>query len=204
MCEPGTLYTFSTPSSRSASATASPACMALRSEIMTAPCDRMADIRVAHCSRWRSVLLRAGDSGGERMIRVIAAAALCVCACAAVAQAFPTKPIRFIVPFPPGGGNDTMARAFGRKMTEGFTQQVVIDNRPGAGGNIGAETAARALPDGYTVFLGGVGSHGINPNLQVKLPYDPIGQRSRPARESTSGRAQLRLVRRRDHRSSIC
>ena len=107
------------------------------------------------------------------MIRVIAAAALCVCSCAAVAQAFPTKPIRFIVPFPPGGGNDTMARAFGQKMTEGFTQQVVIDNRAGAGGNIGAETAARALPDGYTLFLGGVGSHGINPGLQ-KVPYDPI------------------------------
>ncbi|HEV7391527.1 MAG TPA: tripartite tricarboxylate transporter substrate binding protein, partial [Burkholderiales bacterium] len=83
-------------------------------------------------------------------------------------------PIRFIVPFPPGGGNDTMARAFGQKMSEDFAQPVVIDNRPGAGGNIGAETAARALPDGYTVFLGGVGSHGINPNLQAKLPYDPI------------------------------
>ncbi len=107
------------------------------------------------------------------MIRVIAAATLCACACVAVAQAFPTKPIRFIVPFPPGGGNDTMARAFGQKMTEGFTQQVVIDNRAGAGGNIGAETAARALPDGYTLFLGGVGSHGINPGLQ-KVPYDPI------------------------------
>jgi len=107
------------------------------------------------------------------MIRLFAAAALCACACAAVAQAFPTKPIRFIVPFPPGGGNDTMARAFGQKMTEGFTQQVVIDNRAGAGGNIGAETAARALPDGYTLFLGGVGSHGINPGLQ-KVPYDPI------------------------------
>jgi len=66
-----------------------------------------------------------------------------------------------------------MARAFGQKMSEGFAQQVVIDNRPGAGGNIGAETAARALPDGYTLFLGGVGSHGINPGLQ-KVPYDPI------------------------------
>ena len=107
------------------------------------------------------------------MIRVIAAAALCGVACMAGAQSFPTKPIRFIVPFPPGGGNDTMARAFGQKMTEGFAQQVVIDNRPGAGGNIGAETAARALPDGYTLFLGGVGSHGINPGLQ-KVPYDPI------------------------------
>src|SRR5205814_2323700 len=93
-------------------------------------------------------------------------------ASAAVAQPYPTKPIRFIVPFPPGGGNDTMARTFGQKMSEGFGQQVVIDNRAGAGGNIGAETAARALPDGYTIFLGGVGSHGINPNLQAKPSYD--------------------------------
>src|SRR4051812_13612849 len=93
---------------------------------------------------------------------------------AAAVESYPTKAIRFIVPFPPGGGNDTMARAFGQKMTEDFGQQVVIDNRAGAGGNIGAETAARARPDGYTLFLGGVGSHGINPNLQTKLPYDPV------------------------------
>jgi tripartite-type tricarboxylate transporter receptor subunit TctC len=92
----------------------------------------------------------------------------------AAAQSYPTKPIRFIVPFPPGGGNDTIARTFGQKMTQSLGQQVVIDNRAGAGGNIGAETAAHALPDGYTLFLGGVGSHGINPNLQTKLPYDPI------------------------------
>jgi tripartite-type tricarboxylate transporter receptor subunit TctC len=93
---------------------------------------------------------------------------------AADAQSYPSKPIRFIVPFPPGGGNDTMARTFGQKMTERLGQPVVIDNRPGAGGNIGAETAAHALPDGYTIFLGGVGSHGINPNLMLKPPYDPI------------------------------
>src|SRR5689334_10515178 len=92
----------------------------------------------------------------------------------AAAQPYPAKPIRFIVPFPPGGGNDTMARTFGQKMTERLGQPVVIDNRPGAGGNIGAETAAHALPDGYTIFLGGVGSHGINPNLMLKPPYDPI------------------------------
>jgi tripartite-type tricarboxylate transporter receptor subunit TctC len=92
----------------------------------------------------------------------------------ATAQSYPTKPIRFLVPFPPGGGNDTMARTFGQKMSERLGQPVVIDNRPGAGGNIGAETAAHALPDGYTIFLGGVGSHGINPNLMLKPPYDPI------------------------------
>ena len=75
-----------------------------------------------------------------------------------------------------------MARAFGQKMTEGFTQQVVIDNRAGAGGNIGAETAARALPDGYTLFLGGVGSHGINSGRRRKVPTIP----SRTSRQSAS------------------
>jgi tripartite-type tricarboxylate transporter receptor subunit TctC len=78
------------------------------------------------------------------------------------------------VPFPPGGGNDIVARIVGQKLTEGFGTQVVIDNRAGAGGNIAAETAARAVPDGYTLFLGGVGSHGINPVVQAKVPYDPV------------------------------
>jgi tripartite-type tricarboxylate transporter receptor subunit TctC len=87
---------------------------------------------------------------------------------------YPTKPVRLIVPFPPGGGNDTMARTVGQKLSEAFGQQVVIDNRGGAGGNIGAEIAARAAPDGYTLFLGGTGSHGTNPNLHAKLPYDPV------------------------------
>jgi tripartite-type tricarboxylate transporter receptor subunit TctC len=90
------------------------------------------------------------------------------------AQTYPNKPIRLIVPFPPGGGNDILARTIGQKLTESTGQQVVIDNRGGAGGNIGAETAARAAPDGYTLFLGGVGSHGTNPGLQAKLPYDPV------------------------------
>jgi tripartite-type tricarboxylate transporter receptor subunit TctC len=105
---------------------------------------------------------------------LLALALLLACAFPAAAQPYPTKPIRFLVPFPPGGGNDTMARTVGQKMTERLGQPVVIDNRPGAGGNIGAETAAHALPDGYTIFLGGVGSHGINPNLMKKPPYDPI------------------------------
>jgi tripartite-type tricarboxylate transporter receptor subunit TctC len=67
-----------------------------------------------------------------------------------------------------------MARTVGQKLSEAFGQQVVIDNRGGAGGNIGAEIAARAAPDGYTLFLGGTGSHGTNPNLHAKLPYDPV------------------------------
>ena len=90
------------------------------------------------------------------------------------AQNWPTKPIRFIVPFTPGGGNDTIARLIGQKLTGVLGQQVIIDNRPGAGGTIGAEAAARSPADGYTMFLAGVATHGINPNLRKKLPYDPV------------------------------
>ena len=87
---------------------------------------------------------------------------------------YPSRPVRFIVPFPPGGGNDTMARTIGNQLAAALGQQFVVDNRPGAGGLIGAETAAHAVPDGYTLFLGGVASHGILPNLQPKLGYDPV------------------------------
>lgn len=95
-------------------------------------------------------------------------------ATAAHAQSYPSKPIRFIVPFPPGGGNDTIARQVGQKLSAAFGQQVLVDNRPGAGGAIGAEAAAKAAPDGHTLFLAGVATHGINPNLRKRLPYDPV------------------------------
>ena len=102
------------------------------------------------------------------------AAAACGAVLAQAAANYPNKPVRLIVPFPPGGGNDIVARTVGRKLTDSFAQQVVIDNRGGASGNIGAETAAHAAPDGYTLFLGGIGSHGINPGLHARLPYDPV------------------------------
>ena len=92
----------------------------------------------------------------------------------AAAQGYPTKSIRFIVPFPPGGGNDTIARLIGQKLTAATGQQVLVDNRPGAGGAIGAEAAAKSPADGYTMFLAGVATHGINPNLRRKIPYDPL------------------------------
>jgi len=92
----------------------------------------------------------------------------------AFAQLYPSKPIRLIVPFAAGGGNDNVARLVGRRLGETLGQPVVVDNRPGAGGVLGAELAAKAPPDGYTLFLGGVGSHAINPNLIENLPYDPI------------------------------
>jgi tripartite-type tricarboxylate transporter receptor subunit TctC len=90
------------------------------------------------------------------------------------AQAFPAKPLRLILPYPPGGGSDTIARPFARKMAENTGQQVIVDNRGGAGGNIGMEAAARAAPDGYTFVLGLTAQLAVNPGLYPKLPYDPV------------------------------
>lgn len=90
------------------------------------------------------------------------------------AQDFPRKPIRLIVPFSPGGGNDTVARAMAQNAGASLGQPIVVDNRAGAGGAVGAELAAKAPSDGYTLFLGGVGSHAVNPNLHKHLPYDPV------------------------------
>jgi tripartite-type tricarboxylate transporter receptor subunit TctC len=107
--------------------------------------------------------------------RLVYAALLAALAPAiATAQNYPAKPLRFIVPFPPGGGNDTIARLVAQKLSASLGQQVLVDNRPGAGGTIGAEAAARSPGDGYTIFLAGVGTHGINPNLRKKLPYDAL------------------------------
>ena len=92
----------------------------------------------------------------------------------ACAQEYPRKAIRLIVPFAPGGGNDTVARAIAQSAGASLGQPVVIDNRAGAGGMLGAQLAAKSPPDGYTLFLGGVGSHAVNPNLHAKLPYDPV------------------------------
>jgi tripartite-type tricarboxylate transporter receptor subunit TctC len=101
---------------------------------------------------------------------------LALCAAAALpalAQGYPQKPIRIIVPFPAGGTTDILARAIGQKLTEQWKQQVIVDNRPGAGANIGAEAAAKAAPDGYTIF-GISTAHTINPSLYNKLAYDPV------------------------------
>ncbi|MEO8305601.1 MAG: tripartite tricarboxylate transporter substrate binding protein [Betaproteobacteria bacterium] len=94
----------------------------------------------------------------------------------AIAQepAYPTKPIRLVVPFPPGGATDIMARAVAQKLTEAWGQGVVVDNRPGAGGNIGSELVAKAAPDGYTLEMGTVGTHAINSSLYAKMPYDHV------------------------------
>jgi len=93
---------------------------------------------------------------------------------ASYAQSYPSKSIRLIVPFAPGGGNDTVARAVAQQMSQSLGQAVIVENKPGAGGVLGAELAAKALPDGYTIFLGGVGSLAVNPQVIAKIPYDPI------------------------------
>lgn len=90
------------------------------------------------------------------------------------AQDYPVKPIRLLVPFAPGGGNDTVARAMAQQLTVSLGQPVVVDNKAGAGGVVGADLAAKAAPDGYTLFLGGVGSLSVNPHVMAKLPYDPF------------------------------
>jgi len=92
----------------------------------------------------------------------------------ALAQAWPAKPIRIVVPFPAGGATDIMARAAAQKMTEAWGQSVVVDNRPGAAGNIGAELVARSPNDGYTMLMGTVGTHAINASLYAKMPYDHV------------------------------
>jgi tripartite-type tricarboxylate transporter receptor subunit TctC len=91
---------------------------------------------------------------------------------AAVAQSYPTKPVRIIAPFAPGGGTDFIARVAAQKLTEGLGQQFIVDNRPGAGGSIGAEQGAKAPPDGYTLTLI-AGSYSVNPSM-FKLAFDPV------------------------------
>jgi tripartite-type tricarboxylate transporter receptor subunit TctC len=90
------------------------------------------------------------------------------------AQAYPAKPVRLLVPQAPGGGNDTIARLVAQRISQTLKQQVVVDNRAGAGGLIAAETVAKSPPDGYTLLLGNVATMTIIPNVQKKVPYDPF------------------------------
>ena len=107
----------------------------------------------------------------------IAVATVALCALAALnleAEPFPSKPVRIIVPSTPGDGSDILARSIGQKLTERWGQPVVVENRPGAGGVIGTEAAAKSPADGYTVIMGNAGSHAINQALYPKLSYDVV------------------------------
>ncbi len=108
--------------------------------------------------------------------------AACFMVPAVQAQSYPTKPIRLIVPFPAGGATDLFARSLSQKLGERLGQSVVVDNKPGAGGTLGSDLAAKATADGYTLLLSTTSTHSIGPNLNPKIPYDamrdftPIGQ----------------------------
>ena len=90
------------------------------------------------------------------------------------AQSYPSRPVKLVVPFPPGGPLDIIGRAIAQKLTEAWGQSVVVDNRPGAGGNIGADVVAKSPPDGYTVVMGALSTHAVNPSLYAKMPYDAV------------------------------
>jgi tripartite-type tricarboxylate transporter receptor subunit TctC len=106
---------------------------------------------------------------------LVAASMLVVAgASAAFAQSYPARPIKFVVPYPPGGASDVTARILGQKLSEAYSHPVVIENRPGANGNIALAEVAKAAPDGYTILMGNVGPNAINAGLYKTLPFDPI------------------------------
>jgi tripartite-type tricarboxylate transporter receptor subunit TctC len=112
------------------------------------------------------------------VLRLLAAAVLAISSVTAQAQSWPSKPVRIIVPFPPGGTTDIVARSLGAELQKMWQQSVVIENRPGAGGNIGSELVAKSPSDGYTLLMGTVGTHAINTALFAqsgnKMPFDAV------------------------------
>ena len=108
------------------------------------------------------------------LTRIAMAVTLAALASGACAQAWPSRPIKWVVPFAPGGTTDILARTIADKLTGVLGQPVVIDNKPGAGGAVGAEFTAKAAPDGYTIMGGTISTHAINASLYAKLPYDPV------------------------------
>jgi tripartite-type tricarboxylate transporter receptor subunit TctC len=111
-----------------------------------------------------------------RRILVVAAvlsAALAV-SVPVTAQPFPSKPVKLVVPFPPGGSLDNVGRLLALKLTDAWGQTVVVENRPGAGGNVGADAVAKSPADGYTVVMGALSTHAVNPSLYAKMPYDAV------------------------------
>ena len=109
----------------------------------------------------------------RHLLLAYVAAAACLPS-AGNAQGYPGKPVRIVVPFPPGGGTDIGTRILAQKLSEAWGQSVVVENKAGAAGIVGTEYSARAAPDGYTLMMGNIGTHAINISLYKKLPYDPV------------------------------
>ena len=108
------------------------------------------------------------------LLKALVGAILGLSTAVVAAQTWPTKPVRFVVPYPPGGSLDQVARALADKMKDGLGQPVLVENRPGAGGNLGADLVAKSAADGYSIVMGAVATHAINPSLYKKMPYDPV------------------------------
>lgn len=109
-----------------------------------------------------------------KKILILAAIAAAIAGSAALAQSYPAKPVRLIVPFPPGGNTDTLGRIMAQKLTDAFGQQFFVENRAGGSGTVGAEAAAKSPPDGYTLYFGTTGTLASAPALQPRLGYDPV------------------------------
>jgi tripartite-type tricarboxylate transporter receptor subunit TctC len=114
-----------------------------------------------------------GGKSVKRIVRLLAVVVLGL-STSAFAQTWPAKPIKWIVPFAPGGTTDILARTIGEKLTVALGQPVIIENKPGAGGGVGADFTAKAPPDGYTIMGGTISTHAINASLYKSLPYDPV------------------------------
>jgi tripartite-type tricarboxylate transporter receptor subunit TctC len=111
----------------------------------------------------------------RNLFRGLCAAAVCLSGWGLVqAQSYPTKPVRLIVPFPAGGATDLFARTLSQKLGEKMGAPLVVENRPGAGGTLGSDLAAKASPDGYTLLLSTSSTHSIGPNLNPRMPYDAV------------------------------
>ena len=108
----------------------------------------------------------------RRLLGAALLAAASLVSFAAACAAYPDKPIHFVVPYPAGGPLDAVARLLAQKVSDRLKQPVVVDNKPGAGGNIGADLVAKSAPDGYTLLMGAVATHAINPTLYASIPYD--------------------------------
>jgi tripartite-type tricarboxylate transporter receptor subunit TctC len=106
------------------------------------------------------------------MVAMALAASCSLAVLTASAQGYPVKPVKLVVPFPPGGSLDVAGRLIAQKLTEAWGQSVVVENKPGAGGNIGADLVAKAPADGYTILLGALSTHAVNPSLYASMPYD--------------------------------
>ena len=107
-------------------------------------------------------------------LALLGRAALALAPPAGARPAYPSRPITLVVPFPAGGSTDLVARVVAEKMSQDLGQQIVVENRGGAGGNLGSAAVAKADPDGYTILMGTVATHALNPALYKKMPYDPV------------------------------